>query len=185
MKTNYVKKLSVASIAAISKNFKAEKHDTRIALMHVFGRVESTETGTSQFGPWTAFVGSFKAVKLEDGEVFRAGKCLLPSIAADAIGDAVDSANGGIVEFAIEIGLRRVVKLAANGDETGAGYEYTMRPLIEIDEAADPLAALESKVKALAAPVDDLVSQAEAAETEVATTETVETATADTKKAKK
>lgn len=155
-KINYLKKMSVASIGAIPKDFKKQPHDTRIAMMHVFGRVESTETGTSQFGPWIAFVGSFKAVKLDDGEVFRAGKCLLPGVASDAISDAVNGANGGIVEFALEVGIRRVVKMAANGEETGAGYEYTMAPLIEIDEAADPLAALEARVqKTLPAPAPE------------------------------
>lgn len=160
-KTNYVKKLSVATIGAIPKEFKKQPHDTRVSLMQVIGRVEKIETGTSQFGEWVAFVGSFKAVKMEDGEVFRGAKCLLPDVAASMLTEAVEKAGDGIVEFAIEIGLRRVVKFDAKGEETGIGYEYTMKPLIEMDAASDPLAALEARAGLKSLPAPDLVEQAE------------------------
>lgn len=184
-KTNYIKKLSVASIGAIPKEFKKQPHDTRVALMHVFGRVDSMETGTSQFGPWVAFVGSFKAILLDGGEVFRSSKCLLPGLASDAVENAVQESGGNTVEFAIEIGVRRVVKLAPNGDEVGAGYEYTMKPLIEMDEATDPLAALESRVLALNPPPQSALPLDESAPVDADFEEVPEPAHETPKKSKK
>lgn len=150
---NYLKKLSMATMGAIPKGIKELEHGATVAIAHVIGQAEGIETGTSQFGEWVAFTGTFKGTNLDDGSVYRAKKCLLPGIASDALEDAVSSSEGNPVEFALEIGIRRVIKLDAKGNETGMGYEYTMRPLIEMDEASDPLAALDAKVaKALPAP---------------------------------
>ena len=161
---NYLKKLSIATMSAIPKGVKEMENGDTVAVAHVIGIAEGMETGVSQFGEWVAFTGSFKGTNLETGEVFRAKKCLLPGIASDALEDGVSGAEGDPVEFAVEIGIRRTIKLDAKGNETGIGYEYTMRPLIEMDAAADPLAALESKVptKALTAPKDDAKAKAKA-----------------------
>lgn len=150
---NYLKKLSMATMGAIPKGIKELEHGATVAIAHVIGMAESIETGTSQFGEWIAFNGTFKGTVLDGGEVYRAKKCLLPDIASDALQDAVSGSEGNSVEFALEIGIRRVIKLDAKGNEVGMGYEYTMKPLIEMDEASDPLAALDAKVtKALPAP---------------------------------
>lgn len=150
---NYLKKMSVSAMSAIPKEVKKLEHGATVAVAHFIGLAEAIETGTSQFGEWVAFTGSFKGTNLETGEVFRAKKCLLPDIASDALQDAVANSEGNPVEFALEIGIRRVIKLDPKGNEVGMGYEYTMRPLIEMDEASDPLAALDAKVaKALPAP---------------------------------
>lgn len=148
---NYLKKLTVSAVTPIGKEIKALENGAQVALVRIFGRVEKTEQGTTQFGDYTAFIGAFKAVSLfgeTSGEEYRAPKALFPDIAASALEDAFNNAEGNAVEFAIEIGVRRVVKLNAKGEETGAGYEYTMKPLIEIDEASDPLAALEKRALA-------------------------------------
>lgn len=158
---NYLKKMSAAAMNAIPKGYKSMEHGDTIALFDVVGVAENVETGMSQMGEWTAFGGSFQATKVADGEIYRSKKLFLPDVATDAISDAIGAAEGGKVEFALQIGLRRVIKLNAQGEEQGAGYEYTMKPLIEMDEASDPLAGLLAKVsnKALPAPTE---SEAEA-----------------------
>lgn len=160
---NYVKKLSIASAAAIPSDFKLKENGFAMPLMRVYGQVEGTDTGVSQFGPWTAFIGNFKGVRLEDGEVFRSKKLLVPELAEMALTDGLEnSEEGAILEFALEIGIRRTIRKNAQDVEVGAGYEYTMKPLIEIDEAVDPLSALESKVlAALPAPKTDDETQPE------------------------
>lgn len=152
---NYVKKLTSVTMEAVPKGYKDWEHGTHKATVHVVGIVEKTEAGVTSLGEYIAFIGTFKATNLETGEVYRSKKCLLPGVASDALEDAVNGAEGGQVEFAMEIGITRKIKLNAQGEEVGAGYEYSMKPLIEIDEASDPLARLESRIKALPAPTED------------------------------
>lgn len=160
---NYLKKMSVAAMNVIPKNYKKKPEDggmengAQLPLFNVIGIAEEMETGQTSMGEWTAFIGTFKATACQpdaDGvyQEFRGKKLFLPDVATDAISDALAGSEGGKVEFAMQIGMRRVVKLNAQGEETGAGYEYTMKPLIEIDAAADPLAHLSAKIAALPAP---------------------------------
>lgn len=148
----YLKKMSAATISAIPKGYKDMENGDTAELFDVIGLAEGIETGTGSMGDWTAFEGTFQATKLADGKKYRSKKLFLPDTATDMLADAVDGAEGGKVEFAFRIGIRRVVKKNAQGDETGAGYEYTVTPLVEMDEASDPLAALQNKLMALPAP---------------------------------
>lgn len=161
---NYLKKLSIATMNAIPKGIKELEHGATVAIAHIIGIAEGIETGTSQFGEWVAFTGAFKGTVLDGGEMFRAGKCLLPGIASDALQGAVT--ENAPVEFALEIGIRRVIKLDPKGNEVGMGYEYTMRPLIEMDAASDPLTALEAKVKVPALEAPKTEAEAPKAEAE-------------------
>lgn len=151
---NYLKKMSAASMNVIPKGYREMENGATCDLFTVIGVAEEMETGQTQMGDYTAFIGSFQATKT-DGEVFRSKKLFLPDLAADAVADALTTAGGGKVEFAFKIGMRRVVKKNAQGEETGAGYEYTMTPLLEIDEASDPLAHLQNKIAALPAPSEE------------------------------
>ena len=172
---NYLKKMSTANMNVIPKGYKkpvAEDgtggmaHGDMLPLFDVVGIAESVETGNTSLGEWMAFGGTFQATACQpdkDGvlQMYRSKKLFLPDVATDAIADALASSEGGKVEFALQIGFKRNIKLDAQGNEIGAGYEYTMKPLIEIDTASDPLAHLNSKVKALAAPVVKVDNEAE------------------------
>ena len=150
----YLKKMSAATISAIPKGYKEMENGDVADLFDVIGLAEGIETGTGSMGDWQAFEGTFQATKLADGKKYRSKKLFLPDTAAGMLEDAVNGAEGGKVEFAFRIGMRRVIKKNAQGDETGAGYEYTVTPLVEMDEASDPLAALQSKLQALPAPTE-------------------------------
>lgn len=159
----YLKKMSAASMSAIPKGYKKDmEHGDTKAIFNVIGIADGFEVGESSMGEWTAFDGTFQASTLatDKPEIFRSKKLFLPDIARDMLVDALQGVEGGKVEFALEIGIRRVVKKNAQGEETGAGYEYTVEPLVEIDTASDPLAGLLSKVGtlALAAPTDETVA---------------------------
>lgn len=129
---------------------KVEKPTKATDLYTVFGLANGLKTGQSDYGEWTALLGTFKAIRAHDGKVFFGAKCFLPSPADEMIQDALSAARehdaNAAVEFAYIIGVKPA--------DTATGYEYTVRPVIE--QKADALAALESriagKVPALAAP---------------------------------
>jgi hypothetical protein len=150
----YLKKMSSASMSAIPKGYKDMENGDTKDLFDVIGIAESVETGNSSMGEWVAFEGTFAATRISDGEKFRSKKLFLPDTATDMLSDALEGAAGGKVEFALRVGIRRVIKKNAQGEETGAGYEYTVNPILPMDEASDPLAALQSKLAALPAPTD-------------------------------
>ena len=148
VKTSYVKKLSVKTMNAIPANLKELENGARVAVAHFIGRADGVETGTTAFGDWKALTGVFKGVNLETGEIFRGAKCFMPDIAVEEIAARLAELEGNdsAIEFAVEIGIQRDIKLDAKGNEIGAGYSYTMSPLIEPDEAQDPLMAIESRI---------------------------------------
>jgi len=114
-----IKKISIAKLGA--KPSKVEPTE----LIRVWGIATGTVTGESQFGEWVALVGSFKAVNLSDGEVFTSSKCFLPSVASDYLVQYLKNGESSI-EFALQID--------SVPSETAIGYEYVVKPLLEVDE---------------------------------------------------
>jgi len=111
----------------------------------VFGLVKSKFTVTTQYGDSTGFKGTFEAVNLEDGEIFRSGKMFLPQIAADMLESAVDgmSEDQSELKFGFKIGLKP-------SDKGNTGYEFTVEPLIDTTEN-DPISDMRAQF-ALPAP---------------------------------
>ncbi len=139
---------------------KGEQH-----LLRIIGMCNGLKHGTSEFGPWIAFLGSFEATNVKTGEVFRSSKCLLPESATGALSVAVDNDDETrAVEFGFDIGVKPCA--------TPTGYEYTVKPLVPVSEK-DPLEMLKSKLS-----IPQLSHQAE-------TTPKLEEAKEEPKKAKK
>lgn len=114
--------------------------ENSIDLFHAYGIATSVKTGSTNFGEWTALIGQFRAVRLDNGDVFESGKMLLPDIARDAIvGRLGATADTKGIEFAFTIGIKR-----DTAKNSARGYVYTAKPMIEITEA-DPIAKLEAK----------------------------------------
>lgn len=114
-----VKKISVAKVGA--KPSKTEHRE----LMQVFGIATGTLTGESQFGEWIALTGTFKAINIDEGEVFTSTKCFLPAVATDYLVEYLRN-DSSSVEFALQID--------SVPSDTVIGYEYIVKPLLEIDE---------------------------------------------------
>jgi hypothetical protein len=114
-------------------------------LYRIVGIAEKTSTGETTFGSFTCFHGSFRGSTIDHdtGEVktYRSGKCFLPDIATSLLSAAVD-ANGGGVEFAFDIGIKKA--------DNPMGYEYTVVPIIET-RADDPLEKLSASLPAMVA----------------------------------
>lgn len=140
-------------------------------LAHIYGRAERVSEGSTTYGIFHKYKGNFEAVNLATGEVYRSGTLLLPEI-ADAIllqgllaagatlgkekigntpGVEGERVQGDPVDFAVSIG---VIPMESK-DDTGRGYQFTVKPMMEVT-AADPLKALRdhtaSHRKALSGP---------------------------------
>ncbi len=128
-------------------------------LVHIFGRAERVNEGSTTYGIFHKYKGTFEAVNLKTGEVYRSSSLLLPEIADGILlpemlargatlgkektakspeesGQPV-SADAQPVDFALAIG----VVPQESKDESGRGYQYSVRPLMEAT-TADPLASL-------------------------------------------
>lgn len=113
-------------------------------LYRVIGSAHGVKTGSSDFGPFVAFLGSFEATRYDTGETFVGGQCFVPKAVEDMLlaslhaGKKKDENSG--IEFGIEIGLKL--------SDTAIGYEFTVTNLIKTKNA-DPLAALRAQLKPL------------------------------------
>lgn len=141
-----VAKLSIKAVGCDPKQVHNEeytkKHGGKSPLTRMYGRatglkyVDNKSTGTID----TKFTGTFEAVNLQNGNLFRSGVLYLPKGVSEMLESAVNSANkddaAGSVDFAFEI---RSVK-ASNP----IGYSYEAVPLIKPAEA-DELEQLREK----------------------------------------
>lgn len=118
------------------------KDDKPVYLMEIFGIATGVKTGTSNYGDWTAFTGTFQALNIETRKIYRSGKLFVPQIIENLILPALE--NSDSVEFAFRIGIRK--------DETSAtGYTYIADPMLPVAEN-DPIELLSRKLSALPSP---------------------------------
>ena len=137
-KVTIVSKLSVKKICG-----KIKKPEGKVMLMQVFGIATGTKSDESNFGPWTALLGQFRAVNLESGELFQSGVCFLPNTGLNLITPLLKKDGTDGIEFALNIGVIPA--------ENSVGYEYYVEPVIESQEN-DPLEILSKKVNQAALP---------------------------------
>lgn len=167
-KVTYLTKLSIKNLGAVPKGYREWENGKKVAVAHLFGRIDKMTPKPSQFGISNEFSGVFRGVNLESGEVFNASKCFFPGASEDLVASAFDKVaetEGATLEVAMEISVKRNIKKNSEGVEIGIGYEYSVSPLVELSADADPLASLAARVQAaLPAPVETVeASPAEAA----------------------
>lgn len=151
-----VKKLSVATVfGKIKLSELMAAKDKTLPVMRVFGIATGTKSGTTNFGDYTALQGQFRAVHPVTGETHDAATLFLPDIALLPITAALASGAQG-VEFAIVVSAVYVAE--KEGFKAGGSpYEYTFENLLPMG-GDDPLARLQGKLQALAAPAADPAS---------------------------
>lgn len=130
-------------------------------LYRVFGQVRDTKTGISNFGEWTAFIGSFEAVRHSDHSRFQSATLHLQNPAEGLLLDHFHKLRKEALEqakktnpnatatdfpvtiiFAFDIGCQPSRKWVA--EDVGNSYEYTVRTVFESD-TTDPLTALRAQ----------------------------------------
>ncbi len=120
--------------------------DRLLPIMDVWGIAGRFRAGESDLGPYTRFVGQFKATNLKTGEIFRASACLLPKfleedlVAAMTVGESAEVKNA-------QFGVRIYAKFDKNA---ATKYIYVADSLVEA-ATSDAMLALEQQIKGAAA----------------------------------
>lgn len=163
--TNILTKLTVKEMkidgAAIIANMAVGQ---TVVVARIYGEATKYKTSPSKFTTTDLpredhqFVGNFEGVNLITGEVFNAPKCFLPGAAPDAVANALDNAEGGSIEFGVEIAIQKVIK--KDGTE---GYKFGVA-VPKQPSATDPLAAMREKMASLPGAVTQAMLAAPKAE---------------------
>lgn len=111
------------TMALIKERAAAVENGAGFDLLKVVGRTTTAAKGTTDKGTFIKLGGEFTAINAITGEVFTSGACILPTFIAEQLAAALDKSPQ--VEFGLLIGAKR-------SDDAVTGYEFTVRPLIEV-----------------------------------------------------
>lgn len=131
-----------------------------VQVMRVYGNATGFEIKSGDLGDSFKFSGSFEAVNLSSGEVFKSSTCFLPATAAGLLAGALDGAQS--VQFGFDIA-------AKFREDVAIGYEYMITPLVD-SSASDPLSMLAASLPPLQIG-NDKATVAEVAKVEETTPE--------------
>lgn len=136
-----LRKITLATIGAKPDFELLMKADgKRKDLADIYGVATKAKPGTSDYGPYVAFLGQFRAVNLETKQVYESSKAIFPQFIEEelfgALGQGGETPN---VEFAMRIS-------AKYDKDAATKYVYDMKPIIPPRENAQ-FSALESRVK--------------------------------------
>lgn len=123
-----------------------------LPLANIIGQATGFEAGATEYGEFIKFRGQFRGTNLTTGETMDAPAVILPAHLGTVLRSALEGKTIDVrsVDFAFGISARYDATAATK-------YVYDCRSLLA-PAASDPLAALESQVKAslaLEAPKDD------------------------------
>lgn len=97
----------------------------------IMGRVTGSESGTTQYGPYTELSGEFTAFRFDTGETFTSFRCFLPCGMADSIAERLKVSEGSTVEFVFDIGLKPATGKREGDDKR---YEYMISNPMDDDK---------------------------------------------------
>lgn len=138
-------KLSAAEILGnVIEIAKSLEVNESVQAYSVAGICEKYETGSSTYGEWTRFIGSFIAINYITGEEIQSGKAHIPSILEDILLSGIASTAkieaqkegkaGAIyklsepIEFAYVVSMKRL----ADDEKGGVNYKYLVEPKTEV-----------------------------------------------------
>lgn len=145
----------ITNKTVLGKEFLEAKPKEPTDLYTLMGVINSYQPGQSEYGTFVKFKGDFVADVHVSGESYRAPNCIVPVPMDDvlatmydkAVEEMVDKETGEMppgkrpqVQFAVKIGYKP-------GD-TPTGYEWTVTPLMEMQEN-DAITNLRQTLKAL------------------------------------
>lgn len=141
-----VKKISTRTIIG---TVKIPDGVASVDLYTLLGVAEGVKHGDSNYGPWTSFLGSFEATRVDNGKVYSSNQAFIPEPAQSLMQSVLERAQKSdptaSVQFAFMIGVKPQSRDATK-------YEYTCVPLIK-PQGNDVLADLRAKIAgALPAP---------------------------------
>lgn len=131
----------ITNKTVLGKDFLEAKPKEPMNLYTLMGVISGYQSGQSEYGAFVKFKGDFVAEVHMTNQSYRAPSCIVPVPMDDvlagmydkAVADMVDPETGEMpagkrpqVQFAVEIGYKP-------GD-TPTGYEWTVTPLMEMQE---------------------------------------------------
>ena len=117
-----------------SLNDKARKEP--FPIYQIMGIAKGTIAGEGANGEWNKLIGTFEAVNLLTGEIYRSGNAFLPKVVNDVIaGNFINVPEGETRE------VRFVYEVGVTPSTMPVGYTFTVKELIET-EAADPFESM-------------------------------------------
>lgn len=141
-----LKKITVKTVFGTLQKKAIPDSGETLEQINVYGQVRRMVPGQTDLGPFIRFKGTFEAVNIGTGEMFRSMNMILPDEAADLLEEALSSEGAKSVDFALKIGVA--------GDDSNIGYHYYVEPLMQSQEG-DPLEAIRNNLQGqglLAAP---------------------------------
>lgn len=111
----------------------------KLTLMRVWGVARKAKPDQSDLGSFVRFLGAFRALNVETGQMFQSGALILPGVAQDLLMGALDGDNVQEVQFAFEIGVHY-------DPEAVTKYVYDVKSLVEPAED-DPLERMQQALK--------------------------------------
>lgn len=145
MSVTMVKKLGakqiIGNVKKAVKDF-CEDDGDKVSLYTIFGVANGVKTGTSNYGDWTAFQGTFEAANHVDGLEYASNQAFITEPIQSMLVAALEKSDS--VQFAITVDVKR-------RDDLNQGYEYLTTPHLQTQEN-DPLAHLRGNIPKIAAP---------------------------------
>lgn len=147
----------ITNKTVLGKEFLSEAPKEATKLYTLMGVISGYQQDNSEYGTFIKFKGDFVAEVAHNGAEFRAPSCIVPVPMDDVLAAMYDKAVAEMVDpdtgempsgkrascqFAVEIGYKP--------SETPTGYEWTVTPLIKMQEN-DAITSLKSQLKALPA----------------------------------
>lgn len=124
--------------------------DTKpVWLCEIFGIVRDTFNIPNKADPTkvsNGFTGDFRGIDIKTGKTARSGKLYVPAVVESLLLPALKEEGTNGVEFAFRVGIQK--------GKSPTGYVFCAEPLLPMAEN-DPVEAMKSKFKSLAAPVLD------------------------------
>lgn len=112
-----------------------------VPVMRVYGLLRSATEKITDIGKSMTLAGDFEAVNVLTGEVFKSGKCYLPSIAEGPITEMLFQAQEKDPKASVKFALDITVSYFENPkNPKGTKYTWGVTSLFDTPEECDPLA---------------------------------------------
>jgi len=120
-----------------------------VPVMRVYGLLRTATEKQTDIGKSMTLIGDFEAVNLITGEIYKSGKCYLPTIAEGPVTEMLFQAQAKDPKASVKFALDVMVSYFESKFPKGAKYTWGVTSLFDTPEECDPLADIR---KALPAP---------------------------------
>jgi len=115
--------------------------EQNLALM--IGRADDFDTGSTDYGEFTKFIGTFEGTNLLTGDKTMSGKCIFPAVAEDLARSVFLEAKRADPTASVNLAFVVAVKPDLR---SSVGYEFAVTVIDQGSGRADPLEALRASI---------------------------------------